>query len=1305
MRQLINALPSPLVRIHFYAILAALLFTLPVQAQDSAKSKPPRDIQPGQLVEKRIQPGSQAIWLDDGSDGKVGPIAPPSPSGVDGWVTILNETFEGIWPAGAWSVSGNPTWDDDDYQHHNGSWAAWCANGGSLGVDPQYNNYLNNMFAWMIYGPFDLSNATNADFTYWTWYEIENSYDELFVGVSHDGNSFNGYSYTGNQLSWVSRSVPNMSGFVGDNSVWIGFLFESDGSVTYDGAWIDDILVRKYIPDPMTITVTSPNGGEHWAGGNPHPVTWTTTNPTGNVKIELLLGTSVVHTISSSIPASAHSYPWTVPTTLSSSNNYKVRITSLSTSTIQDASNSTFCIFQAPTLVSPLNNQTVGNPVTFSWNAVPGASYTYKLWFDGGGPVTETSSTSYTNNFPGGLHTWDVTAHYGSESSQSSGTRNVYVENWQIFVNYPNGGETLYMGEPCTISWTKIGPFDHFNIYLSTNGGSSWNYTLATGLSGSSTSWTWTVGEGLSLAGGSSHRIQVVGYYNLYNGGGSVSDASNSNFTISWPTLTVTSPNGGEVWAGGNGHPITWSSSHLSSSSNVKIELMKGGSLQATLATSTTNDGYYSWTVGSGLPNAADYKIKITSLSYPSNVQDESDNYFTVMQAPALQSPSNNSTVTNPVTFTWGPAVGALNYEVWVDGSVAHTTSGTQTSWQSTTQYVAGTSHTWFVEAVNGSEVTNAATSWTFNLPIAEQVTVTSPNGSEVWAGGASHNITWTSQGVTSTIDIDLFSGGSHVLDIATGISNTGSYAWALPTTLANTSNYQVKVSSSNANDMSDGVFTIMQAPSLQAPQNNSTVFNPVTLDWDAVTGAGSYQVYVDGALAQTVTAPQTNWPSTFATTSHSWYVKAVANTELTQASTTWNFTVSDIAISVTSPGSGTVWAGGNNVTITWTSQGLTGNVKIELMRSSMVVSSITNSTPIVNLSYSWTVPATLENDDDYQVKVTSLSNPTISGTSNLFPIMQAPALVTPQNNAWVNNPVSFQWNTVIGATAYQLYVDGQQIATPNQSPYVSGATYPPGSTHTWYMKATAGNVITLASETRTFSMVPNVDIQLIPWQTPTTIPAGGGSFSYFVTLSNLETTPQPIDGWIMQYTPMGSWQGPMLGPVSVTIPGGSSITRQRIQFVPSTASPGVYIYRGYLGDYPDVKWDSSSFNYTKLSTGDGNWVGEWQNDGESFDPYLTMADNSATAPPVPEQFTFRSNYPNPFNPATTISFSLPEISRVSLKVYDLQGRLVADLVDGTQEAGVHSVTFDASHLASGLYFARIQAGSYTEVMKMMLVK
>lgn len=80
-------------------------------------------------------------------------------------------------------------------------------------------------------------------------------------------------------------------------------------------------------------------------------------------------------------------------------------------------------------------------------------------------------------------------------------------------------------------------------------------------------------------------------------------------------------------------------------------------------------------------------------------------------------------------------------------------------------------------------------------------------------------------------------------------------------------------------------------------------------------------------------------------------------------------------------------------------------------------------------------------------------------------------------------------------------------------------------------------------------------------------------------------------------------------------------------------------------------------------------------------------------------------NYPNPFNPSTTIRFALPENSFVTLKVYDVLGKEVATLVNEERSAGYHGVQFNASQLASGIYFYQIQAGTYRAVKKMILMK
>lgn len=88
-----------------------------------------------------------------------------------------------------------------------------------------------------------------------------------------------------------------------------------------------------------------------------------------------------------------------------------------------------------------------------------------------------------------------------------------------------------------------------------------------------------------------------------------------------------------------------------------------------------------------------------------------------------------------------------------------------------------------------------------------------------------------------------------------------------------------------------------------------------------------------------------------------------------------------------------------------------------------------------------------------------------------------------------------------------------------------------------------------------------------------------------------------------------------------------------------------------------------------------------------------------------PGSFTLDQNYPNPFNPGTQIRFRIPESSHVTLTVYDMLGRQVAVIVDELRVAGYHTVAFDATDLASGLYIYRLDAGSHAETRKMMLVR
>ncbi|MEJ5352753.1 MAG: T9SS type A sorting domain-containing protein, partial [Melioribacteraceae bacterium] len=89
----------------------------------------------------------------------------------------------------------------------------------------------------------------------------------------------------------------------------------------------------------------------------------------------------------------------------------------------------------------------------------------------------------------------------------------------------------------------------------------------------------------------------------------------------------------------------------------------------------------------------------------------------------------------------------------------------------------------------------------------------------------------------------------------------------------------------------------------------------------------------------------------------------------------------------------------------------------------------------------------------------------------------------------------------------------------------------------------------------------------------------------------------------------------------------------------------------------------------------------------------------------MPTHFNLAQNYPNPFNPTTTISYSIQQRSNVSLKVFDILGNEVSTLFNEEKDRGVYSVTFDAIGLASGMYLYKLQAGSFVETKKMILIK
>ena len=96
----------------------------------------------------------------------------------------------------------------------------------------------------------------------------------------------------------------------------------------------------------------------------------------------------------------------------------------------------------------------------------------------------------------------------------------------------------------------------------------------------------------------------------------------------------------------------------------------------------------------------------------------------------------------------------------------------------------------------------------------------------------------------------------------------------------------------------------------------------------------------------------------------------------------------------------------------------------------------------------------------------------------------------------------------------------------------------------------------------------------------------------------------------------------------------------------------------------------------------------------------------------IPIKFSLEQNYPNPFNPRTKINYNIPSVIsnggrnlKIELKVYDILGNVITDLVNEEKPAGNYEIEFDASRLSSGVYFYKLQAGAFVQIRKMILLK
>jgi hypothetical protein len=165
--------------------------------------------------------------------------------------------------------------------------------------------------------------------------------------------------------------------------------------------------------------------------------------------------------------------------------------------------------------------------------------------------------------------------------------------------------------------------------------------------------------------------------------------------------------------------------------------------------------------------------------------------------------------------------------------------------------------------------------------------------------------------------------------------------------------------------------------------------------------------------------------------------------------------------------------------------------------------------------------------------------------------------------------------------------------------------------------------------------------------------------------------------------------------------PSGVWLTTGALSFSSDTGKTWVEEFRSENSVFSDIVFTDENYGWILEDFDPDFQIYRTTNGG--FGGIVSVDDNSKDL--RLEKFILKQNYPNPFNPTTIIKYQTPELSYVTIIVYDVLGNEIAILVNEEKPAGEYEVGFDGTGLTSGIYFYQLRAGDYTETKKMILLR
>lgn len=787
----------------------------------------------------------------------------------------------------------------------------------------------------------------------------------------------------------------------------------------------------------QSITLTSPNGGQTWAGCTQQNITWTSTGTTDYYSLDYSTDNGSTWTsITSHYNTTSKTYLWTVPNT--SSGSCLIKITDSNNSSASDQSDAVFTITSPLTLTSPNGGEiwegSTAESITFNANET---SNYYDIYYssDAGSNWNQIrynqyiSSNNYTWNIPNTISTQCLVKMVDHSNSCMSDISDALFEisaaASSVTLSSPNGNEILYAGENKTIIWTASNTSGTYNLDYSTDNGSSWT-SLASNFSG--TNYSWTVPNSTST----NCLVRIMDSNDT-----PVQDISNTTFTIAEPYISITYPNGGENIEGCSDKAINFQSGGTSDYYKIEYSIDNGNNWITITSSyySSSSAPSYTWTPIPSI-NSSTCLIRVTD-KYNTSFLDQSDASFEIEA-------NEDIIITTPNGGeSW--EVGSTHLVDWVtapnsDHNTLYYSVNNGSSWT----YVGNTYDTelsWTIPDNESTEVLFKVIDYDnscildisdANFTIAPPtpiITVTSPNTTTTLYQNNSYTIKWTSSYLESEFVSIYFSNdnGSSWNDVVTVTEDDGTYSWTIPETIS--SDCLIKVEeyeNPEIFDTSDLNFNI-EPPyiSITSPNGNETFdgCSSETVTWSSAGTSKYFDIQLSEDNGNTWNTIKSSYYQTSINCSYTWepVTDISSNQCLIKISDHNHLATSDVSdasftieknldIITTSPNGGEIWQVGDNNTISWVSASTSTKFKLYY--------SINNGinwnyiTYVTTNSYNWNIPDNIS--DECLFKVEDYNN------SCIYDITDANfSITTPTPTITITYPNS--GNMLYGQNSYNI--------------------------------------------------------------------------------------------------------------------------------------------------------------------------------------------------------------------------------------------------------------------------------------------